>query len=126
MARPTELEPVTPAQGEQLTLGHIALDLRVHGDMRTASRRANDILQSYLQQSPHQWPLKIWNYIPGINRGTGDGELYRQFCLGRADAVLIASGDRPPLPAATGIGAPFEEPALQVYFLAAGPSDSGK
>ena len=107
------------AQGEQLTMGHIALDLRVHGDMRTASRKAYDILQSYLQQSPHQWPLKIWNYIPGINQGTGDDELYRQFCLGRADAVLIAPGDRPPLPAATAIGAPFEEPALQVYFLAA-------
>ena len=106
------------AQGEQLTMGHIALDLRIHGDMRQTSRKAYDILQSYLQQSPHQWPLKIWNYIPGINQGTGDKELYRQFCLGRAEAVLIAPGDRPPLPAATGIGAPAEESALQVYFLA--------
>ena len=107
------------AQGEQLTMGHIALDLTSHGDMRKASRKAYDILQSFLQQSPHQWPLKIWNYIPGINHGTGDDELYRQFCLGRADAVLIAPGDRPPLPAATAIGTPLEEPALQVYFLAA-------
>jgi chorismate lyase/3-hydroxybenzoate synthase len=107
------------AQGEQLTMGHIALDLRIHGDMQTSSRKAYDILQSYLQQSPHQWPLKIWNYIPGINRGSGDDELYRQFCLGRAEAVLIDPGDRPPLPAATAIGSPFAEPALQVYFLAA-------
>ena len=107
------------AQGEQLTMGHIALDLRVEGDMRKTSRKAYDILQSYLQQSPHQWPLKIWNYIPGINQGTGDEELYRQFCLGRAEAVLIDPGDRPPLPAATAIGAPAGEPALQVYFLAA-------
>ena len=107
------------AQGERLTMCHMALDLREHGDMRAASRKAYDILQSYLQQSPHQWPLKIWNYIPGINQGTGDDELYRQFCLGRADAVLIAPGDRPPLPAATAIGAPYEEPALQFYFLAA-------
>jgi len=106
------------SQGEQLTMGHIALDLEKTGDMRHSSRLAYDILQSYLQQSPHQWPLKIWNYIPGINQGTGDKELYRQFCLGRAEAVLIAPGDRPPLPAATGIGAPAEESALQVYFLA--------
>ncbi len=62
---------------------------------------------------------EIWNYIPGINQGSGDEELYRQFCLGRADAVLIDPGDRPPLPAATAIGSPAEEPALQVYFLAA-------
>jgi chorismate lyase/3-hydroxybenzoate synthase len=106
------------AQGEQLTMGHIALDLRKTGDMRESSRLAYDILQSYLQQSPHQWPLKIWNYIPGINQGSGDDELYRQFCLGRAEAVLIDPGDRPPLPAATGIGTPSDEPALQVYFLA--------
>jgi len=107
------------AQGEQLTMGHIALDLRVHGDMRQASRKAYDILQSFLQQSPHQWPLKIWNYVPDINRGSGDDELYRKFCLGRAEAVLIDPGDRPPLPAATAIGAPAGEHALQVYFLAA-------
>jgi chorismate lyase/3-hydroxybenzoate synthase len=106
------------AQGEELTMGHMALDLRKTGSMREASRQAYDILQSYLQQSPHQWPLKIWNYIPGINKGTGDEELYRQFCLGRAEAVLIDPGARPPLPAATGIGTPPDEPALQVYFLA--------
>ncbi len=107
------------AQGEQLTMGHIALDLRQFSGMREASRSAYDILQTYLQQSPHQWPLKIWNYIPGINQGEGDEELYRQFCLGRADAVLIDPGDSPPLPAATAIGCRAAEPALQVYFLAA-------
>ena len=100
-------------------MGHIALDLRESSDMREASRLAYEILQTYLQQSPHQWPLKIWNYIPGINQGQGDEELYRQFCLGRADAVLIDPGDSPPLPAATAIGSRAEEPALQVYFLAA-------
>jgi chorismate lyase/3-hydroxybenzoate synthase len=105
------------AQGEQLTMGHIALDLREHPGMREASRQAYDLLQSYLQQSPHPWPLKIWNYIPSINEGSGDEELYRQFCLGRADAVLIDPGDLPPLPAATAIGAPASENALQVYFL---------
>jgi chorismate lyase/3-hydroxybenzoate synthase len=107
------------AQGEQLTMGHIALDLRKTGNMRVSSRLAYDILQTYLQQSPHQWPLKIWNYIPGINLGSGDEELYRQFCLGRADAILIGPGDRPPLPAATAIGSPADETTLQVYFLAA-------
>lgn len=107
------------SQGEELTMGHIALDLREASNMREASRVAYEILQTYLQQSPHQWPLKIWNYVPGINQGQGDEELYRQFCLGRADAVLIDPGDSPPLPAATAIGSRAEEPALQVYFLAA-------
>ena len=94
------------------------MDLRRSTSMREASRQAYDIVQSYLQQSPHPWPLKIWNYIPGINEGSGDEERYRQFCLGRADAVLIDPGDLPPLPAATAIGTHPDEPALQVYFLA--------
>jgi chorismate lyase/3-hydroxybenzoate synthase len=106
------------AQGELLTMGHIALNMENTGDMRESSRLAYDILQSYLQQSPHPWPLKIWNYIPGINVGEGDDELYRQFCLGRAEAVSIDPGGSPPLPAATGIGTPLDEPSLQVYFLA--------
>jgi chorismate lyase/3-hydroxybenzoate synthase len=106
------------AQGELLTMGHIALDLDRSGDMRASSRLAYDMLQSYLRQSPHPWPLKIWNYIPGINEGEGDEERYRQFCLGRAEAVSIDPGDSPPLPAATGIGTPADEPSLQVYFLA--------
>ena len=106
------------AQGELLTMGHIALDLAECGDMRECSRIAYDLLQSYLQQSPHPWPLKIWNYIPGINEGEGDAERYRQFCLGRAEAVPVDPGGSPPLPAATGIGTPIDEPSLQVYFLA--------
>jgi chorismate lyase/3-hydroxybenzoate synthase len=105
------------SQGEQLSMGHVALDLREVDSLREASRLAYDVLQSYLRQSPHPWPLKIWNYIPAINEGAGDDERYRQFCLGRADAVLIDPGDLPPLPAATAIGAPRSEPALQVYFL---------
>jgi len=105
------------AQGELLTMGHIALDLREQNGMREAGHKAYELLQSYLQQSPHPWPLKIWNYIPAINAGDGDEELYRQFCLGRADAVLIDPGDLPRLPAATAIGVPADERCLQVYFL---------
>lgn len=108
------------AQGEWLTMGHVAIDLRDGGDVRDASRRGYELLQAYLRQSPHPWPLKIWNYIPGINDGEGDAERYRRFCLGRAEAVPIDPGGSPPLPAATGIGTPSSEPALQIYFLAGG------
>jgi chorismate lyase/3-hydroxybenzoate synthase len=106
------------AQGEHLTMGHIAIELDSDDAIRTSSRLAYERLQSYLEQSPHPWALKIWNYIPGINEGAGDTERYRQFCLGRAEAVSIDPSIRPSLPAATGIGTPLGERALQVYFLA--------
>lgn len=106
------------AQGANLTMGHIAVELGEGDAIRASSRLAYERLQSYLEQSPHSWALKIWNYIPGINHGEGDAERYRQFCLGRAEAVSIDPAISPLLPAATGIGTPLDEPALQVYFLA--------
>lgn len=30
--------------------------------------------------------LRVWNYLPMINRGDGDAECYKQFCLGRERA----------------------------------------
>ena len=101
-----------------MTMGHIALDLRDVPDMRNASHDAYQLLQQFLRQGPHHCPVKIWNFIPGINVGLGDEELYRLFCIGRADALAGTVDERPPMPAATAIGAPLDEPALQVYFLA--------
>ena len=105
-------------RGLDLSMGHIALDLREFKDIREASNVAYMELQDFLGRSPHHWPLKIWNYIPGINDGEGDKECYREFCVGRAKALAEGYGDQPPMPAATAIGVDSSEHALQVYFLA--------
>jgi chorismate lyase/3-hydroxybenzoate synthase len=102
----------------EMTMGHLALDLRNFENMRAASFEAYRLLQGFLRQSPHHCPMKIWNYIPGINIGEGDAEQYRQFCVGRAEALAVDPAEQPPMPAATAIGTAPEEPALQVYFLA--------
>jgi chorismate lyase/3-hydroxybenzoate synthase len=111
-------EELSWSRCDHLTMAHLALDLRRFDDVRTASRRAYQLLRSFLRQSPHHCPMKIWNYIPGINVGKGDAERYRQFCVGRAEALAADPGEQPPLPAATAIGTPAEEPALQIYMLA--------
>lgn len=110
---------VAYAQGKHVTMGHIALDETGFDDIQSASRHAYERLQGFLQQSPHHWPLKIWHYIPAINQGQGDQERYRQFCIGRAEAISTDPGDRPAMPAATAIGTPENEKALQIYFLSA-------
>lgn len=106
------------ARSPDMTMGHLALDLREFSDMRAASFEAYRLLQGFLRQSSHHCPMKIWNYIPGINVGEGDAEQYRQFCVGRAEALSPDPAEQPPMPAATAIGSPAEEPALQIYFLA--------
>jgi len=106
------------ARALDLSMGHIALDVAACGGIRAASRRAYEQLETFLARSPHHWPLKIWNYVPGINQGEGDRECYREFCVGRAEALAAHYDDQPLMPAATAIGVDAAEPALQVYFLA--------
>ncbi|WP_148044711.1 hypothetical protein [Stagnimonas aquatica] len=66
----------------------------------------------------HGFPywLRTWNYLAGINAGEGDGERYRQFCLGRGQALAARSDFERHLPAATAIGS--AEPGLVVAVLA--------
>ena len=111
-------EQLSWARSDSMTMGHLALDLREYQGMLQASRHAYEIVQDFLRQSPHHCPMKIWNYIPGINEGEGDDECYREFCVGRAEAWASDPSEQPAMPAATAIGSPGGEPALQVYFLA--------
>ena len=63
--------------------------------------------------------LRIWNYLPDINRDSHGIERYRQFNSARQDALRASgralSGN---VPAASALGAPPDSP-LVVYFLAA-------
>ena len=106
------------ARGRDLSMGHVALAIDEVGGIREAARQGYAALDEFLARSPHHWPLKIWNHIPGINDGEGDDECYRQFCVGRAEALAAGFGDQPPMPAATAIGVAREERTLQIYFLA--------
>ena len=113
-----QLKHIRFVRGLDISMGHIALDLREYADVTAASKVAYEELQAFLGRSPHHWPLKIWNFIPGINVGEENQARYRQFCVGRATALAAGYGDQPPMPAATAIGVDASEPALQVYFLA--------
>lgn len=63
--------------------------------------------------------LRVWNYLPGINREHGGLEVYRSFNLGRARAFVsrfgLAAERR--FCASSAVGAPGDE--LLVLFLAA-------
>lgn len=62
--------------------------------------------------------FRMWNFIPDINNQNSEGlEIYRDFCLGRAEAFEeYAKTHRIPMPAATGIGTQGGE--LVMYLLA--------
>ena len=63
--------------------------------------------------------LRVWNYLPAINRDEHGSERYRQF--NRARQLAMRACGRAPqgnVPAASALGSPLESP-LVVYFLAA-------
>ena len=81
------------------------------------SERAYARLRDFWQRSGFPHLLRIWNYFDAITEGDGDGERYRQFCVGRVRG--LGEVDTATLPAATAIGACEGRRVLQVYWLAA-------
>ncbi|RLV77301.1 Full equals Chorismatase [Streptomyces rapamycinicus NRRL 5491] len=65
---------------------------------------------------------RTWNYVSGINTPNADGlEVYRDFCVGRAEALDARGIDPATMPAATGIGA--HGGGITCYFIAARAGD---
>lgn len=48
--------------------------------------------------------LRFWNYLPAINQGDGDSELYKQFCLGRHKAFVKHQVSASDYPSASALG----------------------
>jgi chorismate lyase / 3-hydroxybenzoate synthase len=98
-------------------LGAIELDERRYGGLRQAAEVAYTALSRFIAASRHPHLLRVWNYLDGINRGDGDEERYKLFCMGRAAGLREYSRDDL-FPAATCIGRRDGDPTLQVYCLA--------
>lgn len=109
---------VAVAWSDAISLLHISVHVDEFSGMREAARFAYRELLTYAASGRHAWPLKIWHHVPGINEGEADQEHYRQFCIGRAEAMPDAIGEQPSMPAATAIGSPAEHGVLQVFCLA--------
>lgn len=84
------------------------------GDLVADTKRAYAELIGRVRASAHPFLIRIWNYFADINLGDEDAERYRQFCVGRAQAV-DAEFNNPP-PAATAIGSALND-GLHVIAL---------
>ena len=61
------------------------------------------------------YPLRVWNYIPHINRGDGDSENYKKFCAGRKIAFDQCDLSCDAYPAASALG--HKHDSILVYGL---------
>src|ERR1700734_300771 len=107
---------------EDLLFGSVTIEERAFGDsaaLSQATMAAYARIFEVLERSEHQHLIRVWNYLPDINREADGDERYRHFNSARQSAFR-ASG-RPTavsVPAASALGSPAGSP-ISIYFLAA-------
>jgi chorismate lyase / 3-hydroxybenzoate synthase len=84
-----------------------------------ATERAYQEIFELLERTEHSHLIRIWNYLPEINRETGGDERYRHFNSARQ--MAFSNSGRTiagTVPAASALGSPAGSP-ISIYFLAA-------
>jgi len=80
----------------------LSADECLHIEQSTFSAYIN--IFSALNQHGFTQPFRMWNYLPDINHGRGDDEVYKRFCTGRLRAFEHLSIPPASFPAASALG----------------------
>lgn len=95
-----------PSDGDSSTLSQATI---------SAYRDIFDVLET----TEHRHLIRIWNYLPEINREADGDERYRQFNTARQTAFRrVGRPTEVTVPAASALGSPAGSP-ISIYFLAA-------
>ncbi len=73
-------------------------------NMEMAAERAYKRLFELIRDAGYCHPFRIWNFIPNINQGEGDEEIYKKFCVGRHRAFKDLKLGGHQFPAASALG----------------------
>lgn len=103
------------APAEQLRAMVLGINDSLEADAAIAAEQLYRQLIEQIKQSDHPYPLRLWNFMPGINAGNGDHERYRRFCIGRGRALEAAGLSDARMCAATAIGS--QRPLMQLVAL---------
>jgi chorismate lyase/3-hydroxybenzoate synthase len=106
------------AQTDNVLFAQMSVSAGADIALALATRQAYEQLLSFVRKSGFGHLLRMWNYLTEINHGEGDFERYRQFCLGRAQALHAAGLDDALPPAATAVGVRHSGNDLLIYLLA--------
>ena len=89
------------------------------GALLRATETAYQDIFDVLNETEHRHLIRIWNYLPEINRETGGDERYRHFNSARQRAFRNRGrATTGAVPAACALGSPAGSP-ISIYFLAA-------
>ena len=85
-------------------------------DIEAATEVAYGRLFRVIQSKGFPYPFRIWNFMPDINRGDGDREEYKKFCVGRERAFDDYHVAPREYPAASALG--HHAQGAVIYLLA--------
>src|SRR5271154_1693229 len=113
--------PVNYRFCEDLLFGSITIEERGmdSGELSRATAMAYRGIFGVLEETEHRHLIRIWNYLPEINREAGGDERYRLFNSARQMAFRKSGrATMGTVPAASALGSPAGSP-ISIYFLAA-------
>lgn len=94
-----------------------AVRIEERGVYRDTVRSAYETAFALMTRLGYPDLLRMWNLVGSITGPNEEGtEIYRDFCVGRAQAFEAWAGRMTGMPAATGIGS--LRPGIDLYFLA--------
>lgn len=79
------------------------------------TQRAYESVLSVMAEHGFSYPFRFWNYLPAINEGTGDEELYKKFCTGRLKAFENTGLIPENFPAASALGHHSDGAVIYVF-----------
>jgi chorismate lyase/3-hydroxybenzoate synthase len=102
-----------------LTIDEHSIEARDEaGALLRATEIAYQEIFDVLEESNHRHLIRIWNYLPDINREAGGDERYRHFNSARQTAFRKSGrATMGTVPAACAVGSPTGSP-ISIYFLA--------
>jgi chorismate lyase / 3-hydroxybenzoate synthase len=118
---PARQSPVHYRFCEDLLFGSITIEERGMdaGELSRATAMAYHGIFGVLGETEHPHLIRVWNYLPEINREAGGDERYRVFNSARQLAFHNSGrATTGTVPAASALGSPAGSP-ISIYFLAA-------
>ena len=102
-----------------ITIEENAVDRNSSAALRRATTTAYREIFAVLADTQHRHLIRVWNYLPDINREIDGDERYRHFNSARQTAFRISGRSIVgSVPAASALGSPAGSP-ISIYFLAA-------
>ncbi|TKB83264.1 MAG: hypothetical protein E8D44_08440 [Nitrospira sp.] len=105
------------ATSGEILAGTLQLEEEPGAGLQGTTERAYRRLLHHVQELGYPYLWRVWNFFPGINENEAGLERYRQFCVGRYQALAgTLQGFPGSLPAGTAVGT--QSGPLQLYVLA--------